>query len=216
VTAAIRIRSNAMCYKFKHLSTGNRKLKAARAHGWYVVSFNIPVLRLCHRAGICKVICYAKKGKYTLPCVKAYRERNLLLIRSEEFFATMKLEIEELVRKSARVFCRPAVRWDDSGDFDREYFIRACAIMRAFPRVKFYAYSKNFELLKGLKQPSNFHMIKSFGGLDDDKIDLENDYHALLVPRGTTEMPQGYTNGSVPGDIVALLGETKKIAIPIR
>ena len=59
-------------------------------------------------------------------------------------------------------------------------------------------------------------MIKSFGGLDDHLIDLENDYHALLVPRGSTEMPEGYTNGSVPGDIVALLGQVKKIAIPIR
>jgi len=75
------------------------------------------------------------------------------------------------------------VRIHDSGDFyNVEYFGKWCAIAAAYPDIEFYAYTKMISQSKGFASwlPDNFQLIYSFGGKEDDLIDIENDRHSRV------------------------------------
>lgn len=77
------------------------------------------------------------------------------------------------------------LRWHDSGDFLSEKYLQlAYDIAKATPDVLHYTYTKNIPLVRKMQtvQPENFVFNFSFGGLNDDTIDVRNDKHARVVP----------------------------------
>jgi len=78
------------------------------------------------------------------------------------------------------------VRIHDSGDFFSEgYLVRWLEIMRARPRTRFYAYTKEVALFRAVVEPDppvNFWWVFSFGGLQDASLDVARDRVADVFP----------------------------------
>lgn len=166
----------------KNWLTQNSKLKkTSKKEGERAFNWGIPALKsasgfaTCPNAGACALGCYAQAGAYRFSNVAATFERRLALTRSAEFEATI---LAELRRKRVSV-----LRVHDSGDFySEEYARRWFAVMRAAPKVKFYAYTKQVAMFKAmrLELPANFTLIYSFGGKQDKLIDVKRDRHSLV------------------------------------
>lgn len=149
------------------------------------------VVDTCPGAGACKTYCYARKGgyiQYPAASMKQSQTLNFLLNDPEGFSAELSKEIESAVKKWKNWKednVQVNVRWHDAGDFfSPEYLKVAFAIARAFPTVKFYAYTKIADVATGDK-PANFEMNFSGGALprEEKKIDFIQIKHSKVVPK---------------------------------
>ena len=182
----------------KLLSSGNSKLKKDG-----IKSFGIQAKKTCPFAGACKSFCYASKGRYIFGSV-ANAHKNRLAATKKENFAE---KISEELRHG------DIIRIHDSGDFySKSYLNRWIEIARAHPDNYFYAYTKSIDYFKGVSLPSNFRPIFSFGGKMDNKIDVENDFHARIFNTREEMFAAGYADSS-DSDLVAAIGKSKKIGI---
>lgn len=148
------------------LSDGNTKLKKDGIWSWNL----IPILH-CPMAGACKSYCYATVGQQAFRSGVLRRARAFLATQQADFVPRMIQEVARAVKKGAK-----AIRIHDSGDFySLEYLLNWFLIARAFPGVKFYAYTKMVPLVQQTTNaglvPSNFRLIQSLGGLADSRID---------------------------------------------
>jgi hypothetical protein len=87
-----------------------------------------------------------------------------------------------------------AIRFHDDGDFYNQAYLDKCMmVVRAFPKLRFYAYTKSLHL----KFPSlkNFRLVKSVGGRWDDRIDFRKDYHAVVFCSEADRVFAGYADG---------------------
>lgn len=166
-----------MGYEF--ITTENRKL--AKFGG---ASLDLPACKTCPMRGTCAKDCYALK---LMRIYKGYRNkvmRNYKLSQSALFVPTVSAEIE---RFSPEFF-----RMHGGGDFyNQGYLNKWLKIMKNFPKVQFYAYTKSLHLEFG--KPKNFTLIKSFGGKLDHLI-KKGDYQALIIPKHG-DVPKGYVEG---------------------
>lgn len=164
----------------KHISIGNSKLKKFRG-----ASFDLPAARTCPKKGECAKVCYALK---LMRIYKGYAdkvERNLTLSRSKDFIAEVSAEISAFEPEYFRIH--------SGGDFyNQQYLDKWVQIMRAFPKVKFYAYTKSLHL--EFPKLKNFRLIKSYGGKLDHLI-KKSDYFSVIVPKHS-DLPKGYVDGS--------------------
>ena len=179
-----------------HWSLGNNKL--AKLH---IVSFNLPAYKsangttVCHNAGLCARLCYARQGYYVLPSAQAPREHNLQFLLShstQDFVATAVADIL-LLPKAKR-----HVRIHDSGDFMSEaYFLAWCDIARRSPHMYFYTYTKMISMVNSLRNnmPDNMHVIQSAGGKEDALIDKRFP-HAIIFPSHAAITRAGYYDGT--------------------
>jgi len=148
------------------LSDGNTKLKADG-----IWSFNlIPVVH-CPMAGACKQYCYATVGHQAFRNGVLRRARAFLATQQADFVPKMVAEVTKAVKRGAK-----AIRIHDSGDFySWEYLLNWFLVARAFPKVRFYAYTKMVPLVKTAYSknlvPDNFRLIQSLGGIADSRID---------------------------------------------
>ena len=101
------------------------------------------------------------------------------------------------------------VRVHDSGDFFSADYLRAWyTIAKTLPKVTFYAYTKQFFRLQPLiwwGRPSNFRIIQSIGGRDDDKINKRLPHARVFINHEDRER-MGYVDGTET-DLPAILGE---------
>lgn len=184
--------------KLKYLSQ-NSKIKSSSSGGARVFNFGIPAIKTCIGADKCKAYCYAAKGAYTWPVVKAAYQRRYDLTKSDCFCETI---FDEIVSSGAT-----HVRIHDSGDFySREYLAKWLTVIDALPHVQFYAYTKSIPLFLGVKLPENFHVIFSHGGKYDHLIKA-SDNQALIFE---DKAPKAYVNAS-KDDLKAL--ESSLIAL---
>ena len=110
------------------------------------------IVNTCPGAGSCKVDCFAMKGgkvQFKAAWLSDARILTFLLNDPEGFKSQLKAEIAKEVaagRKGSKGFeggWKVTVRWHDAGDFfSPEYIGLAFDIAKAFPDVKFYAYTK--------------------------------------------------------------------------
>lgn len=156
-----------------YLST-NEKLKRSNIYSWGIPAYKSATgLTTCPGAKACIVGCYAKNGRYTMPNVKLAQEKRLALSLTDSFVETIDAELK--ARKVSKL------RIHDSGDFySLEYLKKWIAIAEKNPQTFFYAYTKMHPILKFVKLPGNFGIIKSFGGKWDDQIDVDTDRHSKV------------------------------------
>jgi hypothetical protein len=97
--------------------------------------------------------------------------------------------IDEIKAKKAQV-----IRIHDSGDFyNREYVTKWLKIIDSLPNVKFYAYTKSYDLFEGVKIPSNFVLIFSEGS----KLPLNTEKrHARVFDSIESLNKAGYVNAN--------------------
>lgn len=155
------------------LFTRNGKLKKAE---YYTVNFGIPALKTCPSKDICGKYCYANKGAYAWPQVKAAYEWRYQQTKKPEFI-TMTIDALSRIRKLEKV------RIHDSGDFyNKEYLYKWIEIAKVFPKIEFYAYTKRVKLLKDNWNmlPDNMTIIFSLGGKEDHLIDQKIDRHSKI------------------------------------
>jgi hypothetical protein len=184
------------------LTSGNSKLKKDG-----IWTFSLPVGQTCPRAGECRKWCYASVGKACMPSVKAHRQHNYEASLSDSFVDDM---ISELKRIQPTI-----VRIHDSGDFyDEEYCAKWRDIIEACPGVTFYAYSKSWLLVEsaGLTKLSNFTLLPSRGGLDDDLLGERN---VALVISEVADVPVNSVEGS-DSDLQNLLNFQQGLSIALR
>lgn len=188
----------------KYLLKQNAKMEHSE-NGEKVVFFNIglPALKglavneqtgefvvadTCPGAGACKTYCYAKKGSYIqYKDVSRIQTQtlNFLLNDPDGFVAMLSKEIEAAIAKFQKKGVQIHVRWHDAGDFfSPQYLEVAYAVARAFPSVKFYAYTKIADVATGQK-PKNFEINFSGGALpsQEKKIDFVQIKHSKVVPK---------------------------------
>jgi hypothetical protein len=111
------------------------------------------------------------------------------------------------------------LRWHDSGDFIPNLWALYKAVMERCPNIKFYAYTKMitfFNTLNGINDlPSNFHVIYSFGGVEDSKIDINTDCHSRIFKSRKELRLHGYTDCHV-SDIPAATGRNLRIGLIVH
>ena len=116
--------------------------------------FNLPCRVTCpHRTPGCSRYCYAYKAERMWPAVRHQRAGNLLLAKSPGFVNWMCGQLQDNPV--------PVFRIHEAGDFySLGYFRKWARIARAFPRTRFYAFTKEFALFREAR-PKNFTLIAS-------------------------------------------------------
>ena len=222
----------------------NSELRRDRVWNWTLPAWYVrlegKIFKTCPNAGVCAQFCYARNGTYLFSNVQAAHLANLELARDrpEEFLDRISKELRHrafrwtgrprafsesapLVRDAWSINWRlkggAAVRIHDSGDFFSENYYRIwIEIARRFPRVLFYAYTKEVSMTKRLfadgSQPRNLRIIFSKGGLEDHLIDDEVDRHADVFPSLEALEAAGYTD-QAESDLLAVMLETNRIGI---
>jgi hypothetical protein len=80
------------------------------------------------------------------------------------------------------------------------------------PKVKFYAYTKQVKMFKGLELPENFVVIFSYGGKQDALINPETDRHAAVFKSLSDLLAAGYVDSS-KDDSIAHMSENHRIGL---
>lgn len=133
------------------ISFGNKKLPSD------TMIFNIPARVTCPgRTEFCAVSCYALKAERLYKAVLPARQSNFEASRLPTFAADMVERVNGVKHKIKRI------RVHESGDFYNQAYLDAWYIVaRAFPGIRFYAYTKSFHL-NFSACPDNFWLIASF------------------------------------------------------
>jgi Gene product 88 len=207
-----------------NLLTQNSKMKKSSQNGITVVNWTIPAfqsktgLRTCPNAGLCAVGCYARQGAYIWGNVSKAHEAKLELTQTDAFVSEMISEIETWLKKRNTKHLK--VRIHDAGDFYNEtYLNRWLEVMAHFKtetRVSFYAYTKQVEMFKKYQNenliPVSFRVIFSFGGRQDNLINIETDFHSRVFQSETELLAAGYQDGT-DDDMVAAMGVSNKVGL---
>jgi hypothetical protein len=179
-----------------NLLTQNSDLKKSGIFGWTLPAHWVTLtdgtkFNTCPNAGACAAFCYAKNGTYLFSNVrKAHIEKlELVLWHREEW---KRLMIEEI--KKAK-YKDKYIRIHDAGDFfSQQYAQDWIDIANECNESIFYTYTKEVLLMKKLDKPSNFIVIYSFGGKQDQYINKEVDRHSDVFPDYDEMIRLGYVD----------------------
>lgn len=196
----------------------NAKIAASNSGLFTVYNFGIPAyqskskLKTCPMAGSCAKGCYATQGAYAWTNVQAAYEWRLQATLKSDFETEMNKAIAIKLKTAQRQGKTLVIRIHDSGDFyGLDYIQKWFNIMRLFPAVKFYAYTKMIPIFKRLELPVNFTLIYSEGGLADNKINPEIDRHARVFGSLEELLAAGYID-TTENDLNAI-GPNHKIGL---
>jgi hypothetical protein len=183
-------------------SFGNAKLTRTDT-----ISFNLPAFeaadgfRVCPGAGVCRMACYARQGRYMLPNSIAAREVNLDIVRS-----SLPL-FERLAIADLKRIPNDTIRIHDSGDFFSQAYLESWfRICVSFPDKRFYAYTKSLHLCFDAK-PANLRIVQSMGGIHDAQIDQAESHTRIFVTHKERKAA-GYMDGTKT-DRPAMEGRTR-------
>lgn len=154
---------------------------------WYDERANeFKIVTTCPSAGMCKQICYARKGGYVqFPAAftDSARVLNFLLNDWKGFKTQLTREIEEAYNQFEKQGITVVIRWHDSGDFFNEKYLQiALDIARSTPNVLHYAYTKSVGMVDKANKPENFVFNYSVGGTQDTTIKPEHK-KSVIVPK---------------------------------
>ena len=203
----------------KLLSQNAKMKKSGEAHGVSLFNFGIPAyqsrtgFKTCPMAGECAKGCYAQAGAYVWPAVTEAYEYRLRVTLGPNFEKLMMRELTTKLTTAKRKDQKLVVRIHDSGDFySLTYLERWVNVMKTFPEVHFYAYTKQIPLfLKYPRLPTNFRVIFSEGGLADHKIPSTH-FHSRVFQDPETLASEGYADAS-SDDLVAAMGKNHRIGL---
>lgn len=157
-----------------HISLSNSKL------GDKIPSFNLPAIVTCRPDAPCKKQCYACKGHWLYPNVKASLKANL-----DEFIndpEKLEKDITEWINNGDIVY--RFFRWFSSGDMvNKEFFNMMVRIAKNSPYTKFLAFTKKFEIVNefianGGIIPANLHIVFSGWG---KSFKIDNPYNLPIA-----------------------------------
>ncbi len=196
--------------------TQNRKMKAIEdglVYNWGLPAFRSRSgFKTCPKAKLCVSGCYARSGGYLFKHTVNKYEQRLALSQSPNFIKTLCEEIDIIRARAKKKGKQSYIRIHDSGDFySPGYLNRWLSIIKAFPDVVFYAYTKEIALFKAQQLPQNFKVIYSFGGKEDYLIDIAKDRHAIVFEDRESLLKAGYEDAS-KNDLKAL-GANNKIGL---
>lgn len=146
------------------------------------------VVTTCPGAGQCKLFCYALKGgyvQYPASFLKQTRMLNYLLNDPSGFFSKLESELSAEQKKFSKKNVKIVVRWHDAGDFfSDQYREMFFDVVRKFPDIEFYAYTKLASGAMGDK-PENFTINFSQGALrsQEKQVDTSKYKHSAVVPK---------------------------------
>ena len=171
------------------ISTTNTKL------GHQIPSINLPAILTCrHDAPCAKHNCYATRGNWLYPNVKASLQNNLALFvhNSNEYF-------NSIIRQLNGLTLYRYVRWHSSGDIvNKDYLMGMIKVAKKCKNTKFLCFTKKFEIvneyLEEGKLPKNLKII--FSAWDKEfKVpnphNLSVAYVEFRKPEKTPEIPEG-------------------------
>lgn len=143
------------------LAVSNGKL------GEWIVHFDVPPVLTCPgRTPICEQSCYALRSRFTFSSV---RERLRWCYEQ-----SLRSDFVKKMRAELRVRAFPVVRLHVAGDFySVEYIEKWHQVMRAFPRTRFYFYSRSFnvpELFPGLVCLASLDNVRAWWSVDVDSV----------------------------------------------
>ncbi|KKL98627.1 hypothetical protein LCGC14_1822530 [marine sediment metagenome] len=198
------------------LLTQNSKLK--KDNIW---SFGLPAVKTCPQAGECANYCYARKGRYVFGTVKSHKERCFDHSKTLLFIRDICREIDSHQQSGINI-----IRIHDSGDFyNRLYARQWFAIAKRKPNIIFYAYTKSVEMFKEFRLgrnadnthviPDNFRVIYSYGGKQDQLIDINLDRHAWIFDNEQDLRLAGYVDCS-ESDLLTATTDSLKIGLIYR
>lgn len=130
----------------------------------------------------CRLACLGhSSGRLAMPQARAGRIRKSHLFTSDRaaFLAQLRADVAAHERKAKRLGMVAAVRLNGSSDLPWERNDMAAPIMRDFPNVQFYDYTKSYtrallatDVRTGLASdkwwPANYRLIFSFSGSNHD------------------------------------------------
>lgn len=223
----------------ENLLTQNSELRRIGVYNWTLPAWIVELpngqrFNTCPNAGVCARVCYARFGTYRFSNVKQRHMENLLYVLDSEHEWELQM-VAELRRRKFRASRQPhdltcdpadywlrnwiqrggkAVRIHDAGDFfSDDYLCAWIRIAQSTPDVLFYAYTKEVERIKRhVVFPINLRFIYSFGGRQDDLIDVDTDRHADVFPTVEALEQAGYTDQE-DSDLLAICLPTNKIGI---
>ena len=189
---------------YKVLTNTNSKIKhSGNINGVRLYEFNLPAVKTCHWADICKKYCFADKGSFLYKVVQDKYARNFELTKDLELFK--KVVQYELDKKRVEY-----VRIHSSGDFYSLKYLKAWAyIARNNSNIVFYGYTKAIPLFKRIEAPINFVFCFSVGGKKDHLI-KSTDHHAKIFNNKKELLKAGYKDCS-KDDLLMLT--TKKVGL---
>lgn len=191
------------------LTSGNRDLRRDRIFTWTLPAWVTHLddgrtVNTCPSAGACADLCYARRGSYRFSNVRAAHHRNLLRVLDD--LEAWESELTEELR--AKKYRGGTVRIHDAGDFFSDEYLEAwLRVIEAYPDVTFYAYTKEVERFRRLVEPrnlSNFKYVFSYGGRQDDAIEL-SDRQADVFPDDDSLTSAGFTD-QASSDLLAITG----------
>lgn len=186
-------------------SVNSKMKKSSEINKIKVVNFTLPAYKTkdghitCPNAKNCISGCYARMGAYIWSNVSKKHHENYEATKREDFVMRAVTEIKHIKADFVRVH--------DSGDFyNKEYLEKWLKIAKMLPCVKFYAYTKMVTMVKSVSIPSNFTIIFSMGGTEDNLINTNKDRHSKVFNDIST-MPSKYIDASMD-DMRALTQNT--------
>lgn len=222
----------------KRLLTQNSELRRVGVWNWTIPAHVVDLgdgtrFNCCPNALACGRVCYAKFGTYLFSNVRKRHLENLLMIldKPKEWQIDMA---GELAHKRMRPTGIPldidhdpqdewlhgwitnggkAVRIHDAGDFfNADYLQLWIDLAEEYEDIMFYAYTKEVAMLKQAVLPTNFRVIFSYGGKQDDMIDRQTDRHADVFPTIEALLEAKYYDQS-DNDLLAVCAPNNKIGI---
>jgi len=179
------------------LSKGNTKMDATMGKhpDMKLASFSMPALYTCPNANECKEGCYAQQGRQMFSVVLNAYQENRAMFDDDTLWEQLQGELMVHRVQARRMHKTAYVRIHDSGDFFcQEYLDGWIDLMRLFPEVRFYAYTKMVDMMHSTELPDNFTVVMSYGGLEDRLIE-DSDRQAIVVPKDF-RLPEGWVDGT--------------------
>lgn len=135
------------------------------------INFNLPPVVTCHKKVLpCAKLCYAVKAYGAKPAVRGATDCNFALLKRDKGFELFKKSMIYALntprKDGGKKFdlCRIHV----SGDFySEEYFKAICEVARSCGHVRFWMYTKQYEMLSAVGKsaiPENLCVIVSCWG----------------------------------------------------
>lgn len=207
----------------KTVFSQNAKMKKSSQNGTHLYNWGIPAYKsqngtiTCPNASKCIIGCYAKSGAYVWSNVAKAYENRLSLSRTKGFQHVIVYHIDKLMSKHKTGTIM--IRIHDSGDFYSQDYLAAwieiANVYQNETRVQFYAYTKMVQLCKTYATngliPNNLTLIYSFGGRQDEMIQIETDRHSRVFENETELACHGYSDAS-QNDMVAI-GPNNKVGL---
>jgi len=147
------------------------------------------VVTTCPGAGTCIKYCYAMKGGYVQfidTSMRHTRILNWLVNDPVGFFKQIRTELKRMSDAAKKKDLDLVIRWHDSGDFFSPTYLRQFySVVKSFPDVQFYAYTKLGDVAAKTDHPSNLTINFSDGARADQlkKVDMATTKHSKVVMR---------------------------------